>query len=372
MVFSEPFLPKDDELILTTLTENFENNELKIIKSLKVALNADPKNQHLAYELANAYAEIARNQNDPRFYGLAEAVIKPWWFDGNDYSLIMLKVRILQFNHQFSEAIQVLNKMLQYHSDPQALLIRASINQVLGKYDEVKSDCSKLAREANSLVISACFFSVNGFTSSAKETKKYILNLKNIINQSSDESVDVKIWAIGLAAESASLTHDWITAEELMLQGLRIKYDDDYLLSLYADLLLKQKRYRECIDLLKPYSNQTSLLIRLLVAKNKLFVTKIQSQKQKELDLRIREDFIKRDQRHLREYAYYQLYVKKQYQSALQNALINWESQKEMNDALILYGAAYHAQRDDVLEMIDEWAKKTQIKIDFSTESLKI
>jgi len=108
------------------------------------------------------------------------------------------------------------------------------------------------------------------------------------------------------------------------------------------------------------------------VAKNQLYIVKNKSQQQNALEIRIREDFIKGDERHLREYAYYQLYVQKNYKEALRNALLNWNNQKEMSDALILYRAADKLQKKDVLDMLSDWVINKKIQIRFSIESLKV
>jgi len=369
--YAKPFLPGDD-VVLLKLEDGWGQSERDSVRKLKMALKTDPSNIQIAIELAKIYVHLASIKTDPRYYGLAEATIKPWWNSNNNHQLMILKARILQFDHDFSKALEVLNNILKDRFNLHAILMRANILQVIGEYKAAKKDCASLVLKSTPLVSATCLFSVNGFTNSSEKAKTLIIQLKNLIDQSVDESMEVKLWSYGLIAESASLNHEWQLAENLIKNGLSLKKDDIYLLSLYADLLLKQGRFQACLDLLNSQLNHTSLFVRYLAAKNKLYILKAPSEKQKYLELRIREDDLRRDERHLREYAYYQLYVKKDYQLALKNALTNWENQKEMSDALILYQAAERTDSVEVLEMLNAWSDSQQIKIKFSNESLNV
>lgn len=368
---AEPFFPKDNSFVLADLNLKYSKTEPDKINKLKNELKLSPDHYSIAYELAKIYIDLAKKTAEPRYYGLAESVIKPWWSNDKYTRLMLLKVNILEYDHAFSEALLVLNKIIDIDDQAQAILMRANIYQVRGEYDKVKSDCAKLIMITSYLVSAGCFFSVDGFTSSPEKTRILISQLKEKLSKE-DEPAETKLWLLGLLAEVASLRSDWKNAEQLMLTALHEKSDDIYMLSLYADLLLKQGRFEECINLLLPHIQNTTLLVRLLVAETRYFGGVRHKAQQKNLDIRIREDIIKDDQRHLREYAYYQLYVKKDYEAALKGALTNWKNQKEIVDSLILYRAAKQTNKEYVLKMLSGWRNKNKVQIDFSDQSLVI
>lgn len=372
IVNARPYLPDNDDFVLAVLPFKPSQSGPSDIDRLKQNLKSDPKNRLVAIELAKRYLEMAKQTSDPRYYGLAETVIKPWWNDSADLDLMMLKANVLEFDHKFLEALTVLNNVIKIHNHSQAILMRANINQIIGRYDLVKRDCTQLISDTSALIVASCLFSVDGFTSGPESTKTLISKLRDLLAISNVKNVEVQLWSLGLLAETASLNGYWPLAEELLITGLDIKQDDTYLLSLYADLLLKQARFQDTVDLLQPFIEQTSLLVRFLVANSQMLATTTYRVQQKNLDMRIREDEIKGDQRHLREYAYYQLYVKHNKEIALQNALINWENQKELIDSLILYRAAFDLNRLDVLQMLAVWRDDNNVKIDFAAQSLKI
>lgn len=371
-VIAKPFSPKNESLVLAILPASTLHPETQNIAQLKQHLQSEPDNHHVAFELAETYIEMAKDQNDPRYYGLAEALIKPWWNDDSNINLMLIKAKVLGFNHDFSQALHVLNKILNTRTHTQALLMRANLNLVIGNYDKVKQDCTRLLLKTSSLVTAGCFFSVNGFTSNPAQTRVLIAQLRAMLATTEKTHFETTLWLLGLAAEAASLNNDWSIAEQLMLTGISIKADDSYLLSLYADLLLKQGRFQHCIDLLKPHIQQTALLVRFLAAETRLSGITTHRVQQKNLEIRINEDALKGDQRHLREYAYYQLYVKKDYPAALHNALENWKNQKELIDSLILYRVANIAKQKDVLKMLSDWRKTNHIQVDFAAQSLRI
>lgn len=375
---AKPFIPDSDSQVLMTLPLNNLTNESYQITQLKQQLRNSPNNSGAAYKLSNLYMAIAREQSDPRYYGLAEAVIKPWWHKKNMINLMIIKAQILAFNHNFIEALAVLNDLeknqLQMNHQTQAELIvlQSSLYQIIGDYAHSRQKCGQLVLKTSPLISAACFFSVNALSSESPRTKQLIHQLHALLDDSRNTPLDIRLWILSLLAETASLSNNWPLAESFLVTGLQHKADHTYLLSLYADLLLKQNRLNECIVLLEPHIKQTAILVRLLAAESRLSGHSPIRSEQSDLELQIKEDEIKQDQRHYREYGYYQLYVQKDYQSALHLALINWKNQKELSDSLLLYRVAHQLQQKDVLKMLDDWVVKNTIQVNFSHESLSL
>ncbi len=375
---AQPFVPDSNAQILATLPLNNSSDESNLIKSLKQDLRNTPDDPETAYRLANLYITLGREQSDPRYYGLAEALIQPWWNNTQITQLMIIQAQILAYNHEFTEALAILNDLaktgsqIDQQTQAELTVLQANIYQIIGDYASSRKNCGQLVLKTSPLISAACFFSIDAFTAKPQKTRQRIRQLHTLLENSKNAPQDIKIWVLSLLAEAASLNHDETLAETFLLNGLQYQADHTYLLALYADLLLKQNRLHECIALLETHINQTALLVRLLTAESRLanhFPSRLQ---QSHLDVQIREDKIKQDQRHYREYAYYHLYVLNNYQSALHFALVNWENQKELSDSLILYRAAHQLQKTKVLKMLDQWIEKNNIQIDFSHQSLSL
>ena len=371
-VAADPFVPNNDSMILTILDSNISDQHSSKLNQLKTLQRKYPLDHNIAIDLARLYITMAKTQTDPRYYGLAHSIIKPWWNTKDNTDVMLIKANILEFDHKFSDALVELNKILSIKPHTQSLLMRANIYQVTGDYQKVTQDCTRLLYRASPLVSSTCQFSVSGFTSNSIKTNEQIADLLLLLQNTMNASNDIQLWVLGLAAESASLNNEWIDAEKIKKQSLAIKDNDVYILSLYADLLLKQQRFQECIQLLKPHINQTTLLVRYLVAEKQLYGKLKATHVQNDFDLRIREDDIKGDQRHLREYSFYQLYVQKNINLALKNALTNWHNQKELIDSLILYRAASVLGRQDIINKLSSWKLENNVNIDFNKQALRI
>jgi len=369
VVNAEPYEPKNDGFVLLSLLNDSSYSE---VKHFKQTLKNDPGNSLVALDLAKIYISKAKNQNDPRYYGLAEKVIKPWWGNNNHPDILFVQAGILEHDHKFSQALKVLNLLNKSRQSAQVSLMNANIHQILGQYDAAKRACSDLMIKVSALITAGCFISVEGFTSSSDKVNIMIAQLLNLLKISKDSPLDTQLWVRGLISEVASMTNKWLVAEEVLIEGLKEKPNDTYLLSIYADLLLKQNRLKACVSLLKPYIEQTTLLVRYLAANDRLSQVDSSFPEENYLESRIREDEVKSDERHLREYAYYQLYVKKDYSTALRNALTNWNNQKELIDSLILYRAAFKLKDQASLKLLSDWKEQNHVQINFDSQALKI
>jgi hypothetical protein len=375
ITYAKPYTPADDTDMLSFISIKQTQLTNKLAQ-----LSDDISNSN---ELALSYIKQAKTTSDPRYYGLAEAIIEPVWqaIKSNKktsltseqlINLLLIKANILEFNHKFDESLIILNQLISSHNNAQALLMRANIHQIMGNYHLIAKDCAGLIIQASPLISAGCYFSVKGFTSSPNNTKQLIKKMQKFSLKQKNDSLAVKLWLSGLMAEAASLNNNWQLAEEIITTALKKKSNNIYLLSLYSDLLLKQNRYQDCIDLLSQHVLKISLLVRLLTAEIRLNNTLNHTNEQVDLEIRIKEDAIKADEKHLREYAYYQLYVSHNYSKALKNALINWQNQKEIIDSFILYQAAKIMRRDDITKRLESWREKNNIQFNYKKQSLSI
>ena len=128
------------------------------LRALRNSLNANPGQLDLAIKLSKRYIELGKAEADPRFYGYAQGVLKPWWVSPEPSSEVMLlRALILQNRHDFDSALHDLKTLL--HKEPtnaQAWLTQAVILQVLARYDEAQRSCLPLIELDVPLVASTC------------------------------------------------------------------------------------------------------------------------------------------------------------------------------------------------------------------------
>ena len=107
-----PFIPDKDEQVLERLpvAANPVNRELR---DLRNRLNANPGQLDPAIKLSKRYIELGKAEADPRFYGYAQGVLKPWWDSPEPSSEVMLlRALILQNRHDFDSALHDLKTLL--------------------------------------------------------------------------------------------------------------------------------------------------------------------------------------------------------------------------------------------------------------------
>ncbi len=113
------------------------------LKSLQIAAAQAPNDLGRATALASAYIQASRVDGDPRFLGYAQAALAPWWqVPQAPSSVLMLRATILQSMHQFEPAFADLDRISQREpKNAQALLTRATLRTVQGRYAPACADC---------------------------------------------------------------------------------------------------------------------------------------------------------------------------------------------------------------------------------------
>ena len=128
------------------------------LKRMRAALRANPNNLDIAVRVARRSIEAARETGDPRFLGQAQAALAPWWTAADPpLPALLLRATVKQSQHDFPGALADLDRLLAARpADGQALLTRATVLTVQGRYADAQRDCAKLLRLASGLVTTAC------------------------------------------------------------------------------------------------------------------------------------------------------------------------------------------------------------------------
>jgi predicted Zn-dependent protease len=266
-VFAKPYLPIDDAAVLERLPERTDPS-LRDVKRLRAALDRNPRDLALAVRLARRAIEAARETGDPRFFGQAQAALAPWWKQPDPPAqALLLRATLKQSTHDFTGALADLDRLVAANPrDGQALLTRATVLTVQGRYAEARADCARIARLTVPLVTIACDAapaSVSGEAASAYRALTGALAARGA-------DAGLAEWAHTLAGEIAQRRGDAAAAEAHFRAALALDWRDPYLLAAYADFLLDRNRPAEVVPLLKDYTRNDNLLLRLTLAEARL------------------------------------------------------------------------------------------------------
>jgi tetratricopeptide (TPR) repeat protein len=357
---AKPYTPTDDGAVLERLPEKLDPS-LAELKRMRAVLRASPDNLDIALRVARRSIEAARATGDPRFLGQAQAALSPWWTAVDSPApALLLRATVKQSQHDFAGALTDLDQVIAMRpADGQALLTRATVLTVLGRYDGAQRDCAKLLRLASDLVTTACFAGASSLNGDAAGAYRGLVRAL----ARPGESADTRVWALTLAAEIAARRGDTAAAEAHFREARALDAHDAYLMGAYADFLLDQGRAREVVPLLADSVKNDALLLRLALAEQGIaelgtdFVAH-----RRDLADRIAAAKRRGDTLHLREEARFRLVIENDPPAALALAKENWKVQREPADLHILAAAARATGDAAARKTVADWLASTRIE----------
>ncbi len=349
-----PYLPASSDEVLERLPERTDPS-LRDVKRLRATLARTPNDLQLASRAARAAIDASRSTGDPRFLGMAQAALSPWWdlAEPPDAALL-LRATIRQSNHDFDGALRDLDRLIAHNpADGQALLTRATVLAVQGRYREASADCTRMARLTLPLVVASCMAvptSLSGDAAAAYDA------LTHGLAQTGNGDAGLREWALTLAAEVAERRGDYAAAEAHYRSALAIDIRDPYLLAAYCDYLLDRGRPAEVLPLVAGQLRNDNLLLRAALAEARLTDAHSAFVRDR-ADLADRFDAAHRrgDSLHKREEARYRLAIEKDAQGSLKLARENWAVQREPADLRILFEAASAVSDAAALREVADW-----------------
>ena len=355
-----PFVPESDSQVLERLPFAPNDPVLSRLRALNNQLTRSPDNLPLALLVAQGYLEVGRVTGDPRYAGYAQAALAPWWdFEQAPQEVLVLRATLRQRVHQFDAALADLATVLNTNPrNLQARLIRATVLQVQGAYDEAREECRALQELTEELVWAACLANVNGVTGQLRESYQ---QLSLALARYPRAKPSVQSWLLISLAEMASRAGMAQEAEAHFRAALALDAADYYVLGAYADFLLDSDRSPEVLDLLRDKTRADPLLLRYALA--------LQAQHSKELPAQmeqLRDRFaasrLRGDRVHLREEGRFTLHLLNAPQAALTLAQENWQVQKEPADVRILLEAALAARDAAAVDAVREWLSNSRLE----------
>jgi hypothetical protein len=306
-------------------------------------LGRDPRDAALAAEVGRLALQAARRSGDPRLLGRAQAALAPWWDDPQPPpALLLLRATIKQSWHDFDEALVDLDRLLQVApGDAQALLVRAVVLTVRGRYREALATCGQLAAElgaaaSKGLVALACAAPARA---ALGQVGPALGDLEAALVKLAGAPAGEAAWGHSLAGEIAFWAGQPARAEAHLRAALALDGGDGYTRTLLSDLLLDEGRSVEVRALLAGREADDGALLRLALAERQLGSARaralIEELGQRFAAARRREDFS-----HGREEARFALFLADDPARALQRARDSWATQHEPWDARLVLAAA--------------------------------
>ena len=354
-VGAEPFVPADEQQVLERLPKPSDAAEREL-RSLRSRLDRERENLDLAVRLATRYVELNRAEADPRYNGYAEAALRTWWdLPEPPDSVLLLRATLLQNRHDFDGALADLARLPRH---PQALLTRAVVLQVQGRFAAARRSCDRLNGLAHPLVVITCMSDADSLRGQAAESHE---RLAAAIEDYSEVNPGVRLWSLTALAEIALRSGDGEAAERHFREAFSLDRRNAYLLNAYADFLLDQGRASEVPELLAGETKADGSLLRLALAESALGRAEL-AEHVATLKARFAASRLRDDRLHLREEALFVLRLLDRPRQALGLALTNWEVQREPWDVRLVLEAALAAGAPEAAVPVLKWLEESGLE----------
>jgi tetratricopeptide (TPR) repeat protein len=334
-----PYVPSHDSTVLAELPAGTHYADVSARRLAQGRVD-------VAIPLAQFYIQQSRLSGDLRYLGYAEAVLTPWVKQSSPVpDVLVLQATLQQSRHEFSASLDTLGRALTARpNDPQALLVRATILRVLGRYPEAGAACEQFSRVVEPRLGALCIQSLRGLNGHLESAYSELMQVSPQGWLDSEKS-----WLFSELGEMAVRLGRDAEAQRWFHQDLNLVPTDFYVRAAYADLLLRQGRPGEALTLLQGRESFEPLLLRIAIAQRQLHDPQLAQS-----SARLRAAFAAETQRgeavHRREQARFLLEVEDQPKLSLAAALENWAVQREPDDVLVLVNAARSANNPAAAE----------------------
>lgn len=364
---ASPFVPTEEAQVLERLPDR-SAVEYRDLKNLRAQAAADPGNIDAAVALADAYYRISRREGDPRYLGYAQAALTPWWKDPDAPTAVLVtRATLLQSSHDFPRALADLGKAIARDpNNARAVLVRATVLTVVGKFTDAEADCERLLGLTQDLYVLLCAASVDAVTGKAQPAKAA---LERWLAAVPDTAPEDRSWVESVMGEIAQRQGD-STADAHFRAALAADPADLYTLGAYADWLLEHNRAADVIALVQDKQRVDGLLLRLALAQKALGLPEAEATVS---ILRARFDAsrLRGDTVHRREEARFQLLLNGDAPAALRLARDNWNVQREPADLRILAEVARATGDAAATEAVRQWLAATRLEYPAVAELVK-
>ncbi len=357
-----PYRPQNDNVVLERLPTRATDPVARELQQLRAQHRANPADPDAALALAGRYFNLALDSGDARYVGYAEAALAAWRAAlpaQNPADVLVMRAQLLQYRHQFHEALALLDAALaQDAGHVRALAWRAAVNMVLGRYDAVPSDCSRIRERGEGLLAAGCRAYLDATL--GKAASAYAA-LRTEMAAAPNARATLRLWTLTVLAEIARRLGDNAAAESHYRAALALDDADQYVLAAYAELLAQQQRWGDIVALLGRWERSDVLLLQLALAEHALRKPQAQ-ERAKVLRARYADAALRGETTNAQDEAWFRLVFDDDPKRALALALQNWSLQKEPRDAEIVLLAALAARDRAAAKPVMDWIKRTGIE----------
>jgi hypothetical protein len=344
--------------VLATVPARASDPRARELVALRAAWRAAPQDLGAAVRLAQHCFDQVGAEGDPRYVGYAQAALQPWWgLREPPVEVLVLRAKLLQFDHRFDEALADLDAALRAQPDAgQAWAWRTAILMVQAKYVQARAGCAGLAPLASALVGAACVAQVDAVTGHAANAAA---SLRAALKAGSEPAE--RLWSLTRLAETEERRGEHAAAETAFREALALGLADVYLQAAYADFLLDRGRPAEVLALLKDAGRADVLLLRLALAARAAGDARA-GRLAEEMAARFDAARRRGDTSHRKEESRFLLALRADAPRALALAQQNWAEQREPADARILLEAALAARDAPAARPVLDWMAASRIE----------
>jgi tetratricopeptide (TPR) repeat protein len=324
-----PYVPSSDGRVLAELPAGTRHADVSARRLAQGRVD-------VAIPLAEFYIQQSRLSGDLRYLGYAEAVLAPWVKQSAALpDVLVLQATLQQSRHEFDASLATLDRSLAVRPrDPQALLIRATVLRVLGRYPEAGTACEQFSALVDPRLGAICIQSLRGLNGHLESAYSALMQVSPQGWLNSEKS-----WLYSELGEMAVRLGRDADAQRWFQTDLSLVPTDVYVRAAFADLLLRRTRPGDVLTLLQGQESFEPLLLRIAIAQRQLRDPRLAQSA-----ARLQAAFAAEEQRgeavHRREQARFLLEVQGQPALSLAAALENWAVQREPDDVLVLVNAA--------------------------------
>lgn len=332
-------------------------------EALRVLLRdarAAPEDPGAAKAAARALIDQGRAAGDGRLVGASLGLLRPF-LDTGDSEVLVLDATARQYQHDFVGALATLDKALSLDArDVNALLIRATINTVLGKFNKAVQDCRTISALPRIDVGFVCQATALTLTAQAPAA---LQRLRVFVAQPGMISDALVPYAIGLIGEISVLQGDDAGARADFERALALAPGDVRLRLVYAELLLRANQPAQVLTLLQDAAPVDGVEILRYVAATQLGQGQVAGAARTEIAQRVTQNLALGLTAHAREEAQYFMRVAPDPAMALTRAQINWGLQHEIIDAQLLIDAAEGAGQPVAAKPVLDWIAAERVVV---------
>lgn len=361
--FAEPYRPSEPTEVLEIIPEALRGQAGKVFEELREHIKNNPQDIESSLRFVRLCIENGRKFSEPRFFGYAEAEVnRVLKVNDQQYEFVLFRGILRQRNHDFTGAkidLELAAKAMP--KNPQVWATLASVQVVMGDFDQAKSSCVKLINLTSPLVSTSCLALVGSLSGNATKSYQSLETLFQTVELNGMLDRAEALWTISILAEIAERLGRIEDAEQWYKKALSLDADDIFNLAAYADLLLSQKRATDVVTMLSGRENVDPLFLRLVIAEKQSKNVNFEKDKTL-LRLQFQNEVARGETTHLREYAIFLLEIEEKSKEAHTYAIKNWNNQKEPIDTLLLARTAKVNQDRSSLNLLRDWQKKNSFE----------